>query len=201
MDLYIVRHGETDWNTEKKLQGRSDIPLNENGIKLAELTAEGIADIQFTHIYASPLQRAYVTAEILRRDREIPIQKDERIIEICFGTDEGVPVEERRADFMLFFSNPEQYEPAEGAESYEQLCARAEDFIYNELVPLSEREPDSKVMVVAHGAMNRALMITLRHESIAHMWDGVFQKNCAVNHFTVEGTKFQSIEEGKIYWE
>lgn len=201
MDLYIVRHGETNWNTEKKLQGRSDIELNENGIRLAKITAQGISEIAFTHVYASPLKRAYATAVLLTEGRDLEIVKDERLLEIGFGEDEGVPETERRKDFMLFFNDPENYIPAKGGETYESLCERARDFIYNELVPLSLQNPDGKVLVVAHGAMNRALMITLHHQSIAHMWDGVFQKNCAVNHFTVEGEVFHSIEEGKIYWQ
>lgn len=70
MRLYIVRHGETDWNRLRRLQGRSDIPLNENGIKLAEVTGEGLAEVPFDLCIAGPLVRTRQTALcILKRSR------------------------------------------------------------------------------------------------------------------------------------
>lgn len=69
MDIYLIRHGETDWNRMKKLQGTTDIPLNAYGIELAEKTAEGLKDVPFDRIYTSPLIRARKTAEIIRGDR------------------------------------------------------------------------------------------------------------------------------------
>lgn len=201
MDLYIVRHGETDWNVARKLQGQSDILLNKNGIEKARITADALKNLELTHIFSSPLKRAYKTAEILRGKRAIEIVTDDRIKEISFGVDEGVEESVRRPEFMNFFADPIHYEPAEGGESYEQLWERAKEFIYQVLVPLSEEQADAKVMVVAHGALNRALMITLKHQGIAQMWEGVFQKNLSVNHFTVQGNQFQSIEEGKVYYD
>ena len=71
MELYIIRHGETKWNSEKRLQGRSDIELNEYGIELARITSEALKDVKFDRIYSSPLKRAYETAEILRGSRKL----------------------------------------------------------------------------------------------------------------------------------
>ena len=65
MDIYIIRHGETEWNTLRRLQGRSDTELNEVGIRLAEITAEALAEIPFDIAFSSPLKRAYKTAEII----------------------------------------------------------------------------------------------------------------------------------------
>lgn len=67
MNIYIVRHGETDWNVQLKLQGRSDIPLNATGIEQAEQTGENLkkAGISFDKVYSSPLQRAVKTAELI----------------------------------------------------------------------------------------------------------------------------------------
>lgn len=56
MELYIIRHGETKWNSEKRLQGRSDIELNEYGIELARITSEALKDVKFDRIYSSPLR-------------------------------------------------------------------------------------------------------------------------------------------------
>ena len=79
MVIYVLRHGETDWNTKHWLQGTTDIPLNQNGIEVAEITAEALKEVPFDVIFSSPLQRAHQTAEILRRDRKIPLIVDERL--------------------------------------------------------------------------------------------------------------------------
>ena len=89
MELYIVRHGKTYWNNEKKIQGWADIELTESGRQVAYDSAEGMKDIHFDAIYSSPLKRAYETACILKGTRELPIVVDERIKEIGFGVLEG----------------------------------------------------------------------------------------------------------------
>ena len=66
MKVYLIRHGETDWNSVRKLQGQTDIRLNDYGIELAKLTAEGLKDVDFDLIYSSPLIRAVETAEIIK---------------------------------------------------------------------------------------------------------------------------------------
>jgi len=85
MLLYIVRHGETDWNKAGKVQGRTDIPLNERGRYLAEETAKGMKNIRIDFGYTSPLIRAKETAQIILGDRNVPLMEDERIEELCFG--------------------------------------------------------------------------------------------------------------------
>ena len=71
MNIYVIRHGETDWNAGRRIQGRSDIPLNEKGRQLAKVTAEALKDIVFGAAYSSPLKRAMETARIILRDRDI----------------------------------------------------------------------------------------------------------------------------------
>ena len=66
MELYIIRHGETYWNHEHRIQGRSDVPLNENGRALAGKTGEALEQTPFDVIYSSPLIRAYETANLIR---------------------------------------------------------------------------------------------------------------------------------------
>ena len=72
MKLYFIRHGETVWNTQAKLQGKSDIPLNEKGVALARVTGEALADVPFAAIYSSPLKRALQTAQLVAGDRDVP---------------------------------------------------------------------------------------------------------------------------------
>ena len=86
MNIYIVRHGQTDWNVEGRYGGRIDVPLNKKGLEQAYLTKEKLQDIIFDKIYSSPLIRAITTAKIIR-DQNIII--DKRIIERNNGDLEG----------------------------------------------------------------------------------------------------------------
>ena len=89
MILYVIRHGETAWNKVRRLQGQTDIPLAEEGIRLAKETGIGMKDIPIDLVISSPLQRALQTAECITEGRNIPILTDERIQEISFGDWEG----------------------------------------------------------------------------------------------------------------
>ena len=89
--LYIVRHGETDWNKEHRIQGHQDIPLNNQGIIDAEKVKEKLKDIDFDIVFSSPLKRAYETAKIIT-NKDIII--DNRLIERYNGKLEGINDEE-----------------------------------------------------------------------------------------------------------
>ena len=137
--LYIIRHGRTDWNDRHKLQGRTDVPLNEEGRRMAEEARETYRDVHFDICFCSPLIRAKETAEILLRGRDVPIQYDDRLMEMSFGRFEGL---ENSFDIpdcpinVLFFT-PEQYvSPPGGAESLDDLFARTGAFLEEKADPL-----------------------------------------------------------------
>ena len=87
--LYIIRHGKTDWNVLHKLQGRTDVPLNDEGRRMAEAAREEYRDVHFDVCFCSPLVRARETAEILLRGRDVPVLTDDRLMEMSFGSYEG----------------------------------------------------------------------------------------------------------------
>lgn len=198
MELYIIRHGETDWNKAKKLQGRSNIELNEYGRELARVTAEAIKDVHFDKIYSSPLIRAYETAQIMKNDRDTIIETDERLIEIGFGVDEGVESDKVSDNFRYFFKEPELYTPAEGGETYESLLSRTKSFLEEVIYP--EANQVERVMIVAHGALNRALIVNLCGLSVKNMWDGEFQKNCCVNIFDIRDNNIKAVTIAKTFY-
>ena len=76
MILYVIRHGETAWNKVRRLQGQTDIPLAEEGIRLAKETGIGMKDIPIDLVISSPLQRALQTADCITEGRNIPILTD-----------------------------------------------------------------------------------------------------------------------------
>ena len=85
MKIWIARHGQTDLNHAKRMQGRTDAPLNEKGIELAKQSRLNIGDVHFDAVYASPLQRAQRTGSIIGNVDIKDIIVDERLIETNFG--------------------------------------------------------------------------------------------------------------------
>ncbi len=203
MKLYIIRHGETEWNVKRRFQGRSDIPLNEEGRRLARITSDALRDVDFTRIYTSPLKRAYETAMIMKGDRDIPVMTEQRIIEISFGVYEGLCCGKENynipdPEFMNFFDRPEAYKPPQGAESIEELRERTADFL-QEIVHNKDMENDT-ILVSTHGAALRGLLSCINHIDIGDFWKGGVHKNCAVTTVEVRDGQAVIIEEGKTYY-
>ncbi len=203
MRLYMIRHGETDWNVKRRFQGQSDIPLNDEGIRLARVTARAMADVPFTRIYTSPLKRAYETAIIVKGERNIPVIKDVRIIEIGFGEYEGLCCSKEGYNipdsaFMNFFEKPEAYTPPKGAESIGELLERTADFL-NEIMHNKNMEHET-ILVSTHGAALRGLLSNINHIEIKDFWRGGVHKNCAVTIVDVKDGRAFIVEAGKTYY-
>ena len=88
-EFYLFRHGQTDWNLEKRCQGHTDIPLNESGLKQAEELSLKFNQIPLEAIYSSDLKRAIQTAEVLSLKKNIPLLISEHLREFCLGSAEG----------------------------------------------------------------------------------------------------------------
>lgn len=204
MKLYIIRHGETDWNVKRRFQGRSDIPLNEEGRRLARITSEALQDVPFTRIYTSPLKRAYETAMIIKGNRNIPIIEEPQIIEIGFGEYEGLCCGKDNynipdPEFMNFFEKPEAYKPPKGAESIEELKQRTADFL-DKIVHNKAMENDT-IVISTHGAALRGLLSAISSIRTEDFWKGGVHKNCAVTIVEVKNGNSVILEEGKVYYE
>ena len=133
MLIYIVRHGLTEWNKLKKLQGAADVPLAKEGILLAEKTGEALKDVKFDICFTSPLSRARQTAECVLGDRNVPIIPDKRIQEINFGDLEGGCVRDAEGNYIdpqveTFFRDPVNFKRPENGEDIFDVIARTKDF-------------------------------------------------------------------------
>ena len=201
MRIYLVRHGETDWNKMGRFQGSTDIPLNQYGIELAEITSEGLKEVPFDIIYTSPLVRAQKTAEIMRRDRQIEIITDDRLKEMSFGVFEGADIrlvrEQKEHGLYTLLNAPEKYR-AEGGENFEEVIARCRSFIQETL--LSAEVNYENVMISAHGGLIRCFLRCIENRPIADFWKGIPQGNCAVTVIEMQNGKIQILEEGKLYY-
>lgn len=175
--LYIMRHGKTDWNARHKIQGRTDIPLNDEGRQMAEKAADKYRDIHFDICFCSPLVRAKETAEIFLRGRDIPIVTDDRLMEMCFGEYEGLENSFDIPDcpINVLFREPEKYKPASGAESIEELFARTGEFMKEKADPLLREGKD--VLIVGHGAMNCSIICRVKNIPLRDFWSAGIE-NC-----------------------
>ena len=202
MRLYIIRHGETDWNKARKVQGSVDIPLNAYGRHLAKGTAKGFEQLHFDLAYTSPLKRAKETAEIILENRETPLCIDKRLEEISFGIYEGMVCDSQNDSeqfwaFDKLFTQPEAYVPM-GGESLEELSSRAGEFL--EELKKKFGGQDKQILVVSHGATLNALLNHVKgNHDVANFWPGNVFPNCGVAVVRVEDGNYVIEEEGVVY--
>lgn len=203
MKLYIIRHGETDWNIVRRLQGRSNTKLNDRGRELARITGKALRNVPFTRCYSSPLDRAMETAQILLENRNIPIIPDDRLCEIGFGIYEGLICSKKNyeipdPEFMYFFSASEKYHCPEGGESLEQLCTRTTAFL-RELAENPEFEEET-ILITTHGAALRGLLSSIQMEDLSQFWKGGVYKNCSVTILEAHKGQVRLLEANKTWY-
>ena len=150
--FWFLRHGETDWNAQNLSQGNVDIPLNETGLAQARSAALLLRGKGIKQIITSPLSRARVTADHAAAELGLPVQIDEGLREVAFGVMEGHPMGEWFQPWVDGLLTPD------GAESFPALTTRAVAAI-NRCIT---RPPT--VLVVAHGALFRAIRGAMGHE-------------------------------------
>ncbi len=161
MHLLLIRHGETDWNYVGRLQGHTDTPLNDRGIEQARILAARLAaEEKIDTLYASPLLRARVTAEIIGARFQLRPLLDERLVERSAGHLEGltaVEVKERFPDFFKAWRGPRDRPLAlPGGES----AAAFEERVRSFLQAIRPRHGNESVAVVTHGG-TLAIMIEM----------------------------------------
>lgn len=127
-EIYLIRHGQTDYNRQFRLQGRSDIPLNRLGLAQARAAHEALRGVHFDAVYASPLRRAVDTACIVSGWPEEKIELDPRLIEIGFGIWEGSDFRTLGPAGTAFFETPQIIRRRRAAKAWIPCCAAPEVF-------------------------------------------------------------------------
>jgi len=148
--IYIIRHGQTDWNIEHRTQGQTDIALNTNGIKQAELITRKIVNLKIDNIISSDLKRAYMTAQIINKNFNKNIKTDKRLREFCFGTLEGITRDKITQEIWDDFNkNPKQF----NAETKKEIFNRIKSFIDD----IKSNNINKNTLVVTHGGPIRMI--------------------------------------------
>lgn len=184
--LYIVRHGETEWNKIGRYQGITNVPLNENGIAQAKACGNALKDVHFDRILSSDLSRALVTAETIRGNRQLEIKTEERLREINFGDWEKLlftEIEERWPGLIdQMYRRPDIVKVPNG-ESFQEVQDRAWSAVSDFL---NENNEDETILITCHGGTIRTILCKLLDISISHCWN-FSQGNTAINRVFYNG--------------
>ncbi len=158
--LYLVRHGETEWNKISRIQGKTDTELSDKGIKQAELLAKRLACEDIDYIYSSSLKRALRTAEIIKSYKKCGIVKSDKYHEICLGPWEGMTINEIKEKysehFRVYSEDPANFN-LPGAETFLDLSERT----YSAIKEIVSCHKGSNILVVSHGTAIKAAIIRI----------------------------------------
>jgi len=176
MKICVIRHGETDWNTVGKLQGREDIPLNETGAEQARNCASALAGGNWAAVYTSPLSRAVKTAEIIAAELNIPVYADEALTERDFGKSSGLTYDKRN----WLFPNG-----GDGSENMEAVRER----MYNAVKRIADAHYPHNVIIVSHGGSINALLAKLSNFAIGS--GKTVLKNACMSILEYDGGAFE----------
>lgn len=181
--IYIVRHGQTEMNNRKVLQGRSDLPLNGAGIRQAEETATLLRQmgVRFDRVFSSPLIRAVRTAELLAPG--VPVESDIRLIEMDYGPYEGMDLLSPAPEVLTFFRDFVRNRAPEGMEPLQAVVERAGDFIE------SLRGMEGTVLISTHAIAMKGILEYLTPGSSGAYWSKHIG-NCAVYRTESAGSGF-----------
>lgn len=190
MTIWLVRHGETAKNRERKLQGRSNSPLNKNGVRQAEAVRDYFKErgISFYRIYSSPLTRAVQTARIIT-GQDKRIITDDRLLEMDYGPYEGISLESPPPEIQTFFMNFVHNPTPEGMESLEHVKERAGDFLHSLIGAEAE-----DILIVTHAIALKGALEYLTPESKGLYWSR-YIGNCAVFRTEYDGNRYLIREE------
>lgn len=179
--LYLVRHGETDWNLQRRIQGSTDIPLNDTGRQQAMKAGNLLARRDWDGILSSPLSRAYETASIIAREVGLgaPRALDD-LVERAYGEAEGLTAHQLSQRF-----SPGDVVP--GKESREEVAGR----VIPALLHLAEGHPGENLIVTTHGGVIRTVLNTIAPDAPVHR--GVAISNGSIHSFRLNDGALQLV--------
>jgi broad specificity phosphatase PhoE len=177
--VYIVRHGETEWNAQGRIQGHTDICLSEKGREQARVVSRRLAEVPFDVAYSSDLSRTRETAQVILGERNVPLHPTPQLREYHKGVFEGLTVQEYSLRYPELYQaslvNDLDFAPP-GGETIRQTSARMARFG----AQLKKSHLDDTVLVVGHGGSLRSLIVALLSLPLEANWKFVM-RNCALS--------------------
>ncbi|MGE7665111.1 histidine phosphatase family protein [Ureibacillus composti] len=170
IEILLIRHGETEWNAEGRLQGWLDSNLTPTGRRHAEKLRDFLSQKTFDAVYSSPSQRALQTANIIV-NQKMNIIQDARLQEIRLGNWQGRLIKEILQNdskrYLHYTESPELYDPDPESERFEQVSKRMGEFLHN----CTQKHDGERIVVVTHGVAIRALLVAIRQLPIQEIWN------------------------------
>lgn len=179
MNLYVIRHGKTDWNIESKIQGRTNISLNEKGINQAEEVRKKLEEKDIDLIIASPLDRTKQTAEIINKNMKVPIKYHNNLMERDFGVYEGKDAKKLEIweSLLKYYDNVE----VEDGEKIQDFFGR----VFECMKDIEKENKDKNVLLVTHGGVARAIDCYFNGVPKDNEDTGVMLSNCEVREYNL----------------
>jgi len=195
-ELYLIRHGQTEWNKAHRFQGQLDSPLTSGGVRQVEALAKRLQSVPFDAIYSSDLNRAYQTAKIIAKSHGKETVKDQRLRERCYGIFEGLTrpeINEKYPEIYQSYIQDAFKFIIPGAESSEEIVERTMRCL-NEL---GEKHLRQRILIVSHGGIiGRFLRMVL---GIPLQTSRQFRvANAGINIFTYRNERWRLETLGEI---
>ncbi|GGD80654.1 histidine phosphatase family protein [Paenibacillus nasutitermitis] len=195
--IYLVRHGQTQWNVEHKLQGHQDSPLTELGLRQAEWLSESIANEQIDVIYSSSSLRARRTAELIRAAREIDMIESNDLKEINLGIWEGktqAEVKETNPEqFDYFWNDPEKFH-VQSSETYQEVSKRSINLLHK----IIHENQGKSILIVTHTVVVKLIMAYFEARPLKEIWMPPYIYPACLCQIELDGEETNIILHGDI---
>ena len=179
--IILVRHGETDWNTQQVFRGRVDVALNKVGLAQAEAVGVSLQDRAIDAIYSSPLSRALDTAHMLAEGRNIEVELEKGFTDIDFGKWQGLSHQKVKEEYNdlydTWLTQPHLVTFPDG-ESLKHVRRRSMEA----LEKVTKNNPGKTLALVSHRVVLKVLMGAMLGLELSHFWY-IRQDTCAINRF------------------
>lgn len=199
-EILLIRHGETAWNTVKRLQGHLDIPLNEVGVRQAAALGHALRDEELDVIFASDLQRATQTAQAIAAPRGMMVQVESGLRERCYGAFEG----------LLYTEIGQRYPDAYAAWQARDIDARFPAGVHiaetlhefsrravGTIIRIASEKKYRKIALVSHGGVLECAYRAAQGIGFAHARDFTI-RNASINRFKWDGRMLQMLKWGDV---
>lgn len=195
--LYVIRHGETEWNAQKRMQGRLDSDLTAKGIHHAKLLGRKLASTEFVAVISSPSRRTTETAKLIIGNHLLPFKTDERLMEIQLGNWQGKTLDEIQAmdpeRYDCYRYHPRLFKIDEG-EAFHDVKVRLEGFLQS----IEDTYQSGNLLIVTHGVVIKTLQMICKNKLFDQFWEEPDIEGTSLSIVNVEDGKKEFLLEGDI---
>lgn len=197
INLYFVRHGQTEWNQKRMLQGHKDSPLTAEGIEQARALKRSLLPLSLDKCITSPLGRARQTADLIAGT--MPVFENELITEMQFGEAEGLEKELFRERYPESFYNlwhhADLYDPSPfDGESFENMLVRGRGFLDS----LKNEQDGSSILIISHGMILKVLFALMWKHDLSQFWEDPVPLNTSLTHVTLSDGTFEIVDFSNV---